>query len=146
MRDQRTNLSLRMRHPTRDLSVICGALGFRPTIIWKVGGERRTPKGTKIGGIRTHSYCSVNFGATTRKSLVKRIEAALVRLRPHRPALKRFSSTGGTTSFFIGWFLDADTGEVLPPQMLQELGDLRISLELCVYMPDKMRMPRVKRS
>jgi hypothetical protein len=126
-----------MWHPTRDLSVVCVSFGFRPAVIWKAGDERRTPKGTKIGGIRANSYCVVKFGPTTRKTLSNRIEAALARLRPHRSMLRRLSSTGGTATFSIGWFLDEDAGESLSPKLLQEMAGLRISLDLCVYAPEE---------
>lgn len=45
MKQQRTKLSLHMSHPTRDLAVVCDALGFKPAVLWKADEERRTPKG-----------------------------------------------------------------------------------------------------
>src|ERR1035438_9371616 len=94
MKDQRAKLSLTIMHPTRDLSVACDAFGLRPTRLWKAGDERRTPKGRSIGGIRTESACSVDFGPTTRRPLSKQIEAALAVLKPHRRLLRSLSSTG----------------------------------------------------
>jgi hypothetical protein len=109
---------------------------MRPAQLWEVGDEQETPKGTKLGGLRTDSYCSVDLGSTKRKYLSEQIEAALVRLKPHRRMLRRLSSTGGRISFFVGWFCDEHTGDSFDRQLLDQMADLRIELELNVYVPD----------
>ena len=136
MKHQRTKLSLHIKHPTRDLSTVCNAFGLRPAHLWKVGDERRTPKGKMIGGLRTESYCSVHFGPTTREPLSKQMEAALTLLKPHRRMLRRLSSTGGSISFFVGWFCNRDTGESFDFQIFEEMANLRIALDLNIYVPD----------
>jgi len=136
MKQLRANLSLHIRHPTRDLSVVCRALGLQLKHMWKRGDERRTPKGSKIGGLRETSYCSIGFGAPSRKPLAKQIEAVLMLLKPHRAMLRRLSSTGGRISFFIGWFCDENTGETFGRQLLDAMADLRIVLDLNIYPPD----------
>lgn len=133
---QNTKLSLHIEHPTRDLSSICAVLGLEPTHIWKKGDERQTPKGTKIGGTRANSYCSIEFGASSRKPLPKQIEAVLALLRPHRAILRKLSSTGGLISFYVGWFCDENTGERFGWQILDTMTDLRIALDLNIYVPD----------
>ena len=137
MKHQRTKLSLQIRHPTRDLSTVCSALGLRPANLWKVGDERRTPKGNKIGGLRTDSHCSVDLGPTTRRPLSKQMEAALELLKPHRRMLRRLSSTRGRIGFFAGWFCDEHTGATFDYQILEGMADLRIALDLNLYVPDK---------
>ena len=136
MKRQRAKLSLHIKHPTRDLSSVCATFGLRPTHLWKAGDERRTPKGNKIGGLRTESYCSIHFGPTTRQPLSKQLEAALGMLKPHRRILRRLSSTGGSISFFVGWFFKEHAGESFSRQILDEMADLRIVLELNIYVPD----------
>lgn len=136
MKRQNTKLSLHIKHPTRDLSAVCIALDLKPTHIWKKGDERQTPRGAKIGGTRTNSYCSIEFGASSRRPLPKQIEAALAVLKPHRAILRRLSSTGGRLSFYVGWFCAGDTGERLDWQLLEAMTDLRIALDLNVYMPE----------
>jgi hypothetical protein len=137
MGPQRTVLSLHLHHPTRDLSTACAALGLVPRHIWTRGDEHQTPKGTKIGGIRDSSYCSIELGITSQEPLSDKIEAALALLRPHRGILRELSSEGGRLTFFIGWFCDEDTGEALRWQTLDEMSDLRIELGLNIYVPDK---------
>jgi Domain of unknown function (DUF4279) len=137
MGPQRTVLSLHLRHPTRDLSAICAALQLVPRHIWTKGDEHQTPKGTKTGGIRDSSYCSIDLGVTSQEPLSDKIEAALALLKPHRGILRELSSTGGQVSFYIGWFCDEHTGEGLSWQILEEMSDLRIELELNIYVPDE---------
>jgi hypothetical protein len=136
MKRQRTKLSLHIKHPTRDLSIVCDAFGIRPKHLWTAGDERRTPKGNKIGGFRTASYCSVDLGPTTRQPLLKQIESALELLKPHRRMLRRLSSTGGRISFFVGWFCEEHTGESFDHGILEAMADLGIALDLNIYIPD----------
>ena len=137
MRRQRTQLSLRVTHPERDLSSVCRTLELRPKIIWKKGDERRTPKGTSVGGVRESSYCWIDFGAASKASLSKKIEAAAKLLKPHRATLRRISSTGGRISFAIGRFCDEDTGEDFSCEMLAVVAGLRIGLDLYIYVPEE---------
>ena len=130
---QRTRLSLHIEHPTRDLASVCETLGLQPNHIWKKGDERRTPIGTKIGGTRASSYLSIELDASSREPMQKRIEAALALLKPHRTLLRRLSSTGGMIRFYVGWFCVEDTGERLSWQILAAMADLRIGLDLNVY-------------
>jgi len=137
MGPQRTKVSLHLMHPTRDLSIVCRTLGLRPKVIWKKGDERRTPKGTSIGGTRESSYCSIDFGAASKVDLSKKIEAAAQLLKPHRTILRRLSLTGGRTSFYIGWFCDEHTGEEFSYEILAHMAELHIALEFNIYIPDK---------
>jgi len=136
MKRQSTKLSLHIEHPNRDLSGICAVLGLKPTHIWKKGDERKTPKGTKIGGTRTNSYCSIELGRLSRNPLPKQIEAILASLKPHRAILRKLSSTGGLVSFYVGWFCDENTGERFGWQILDAMTDLRIALDLNIYVPE----------
>jgi Domain of unknown function (DUF4279) len=136
MGPQRTALSLHIRHPTRELSCVCAALGFAPKHIWKKGDERQTPKGRMLGGFRDSSYCSIDLGPTSREPLSTKIEAALTLLKPHRAILRELSSSGGLVSFFVRWFCDEDTGERFNWQTLEGMTDLRIALDLNIYTPE----------
>jgi hypothetical protein len=137
MGPQRSQLSLHLKHPTRDLSIICRTLGLGPKVIWKKGDERRTPKGRSIGGIRDGSFCSIDLGAASKVDLSKKIEAAVELLKPHRTLLRRLSSTGGRNSFYVGWFCDEDTGEEFNHDVLTLMVDLSIALDLNIYVPEK---------
>jgi hypothetical protein len=136
MRPQRNKLSLHLRHPSRDLSIVCQRLGLQPKVIWKRGEEGRTPKGNSIGGVRDASYCSIDLGAASKTQLSKKIEKTLELLNPHRTILRRLSSSGGRASFYIGWFCNADTGDEFGGDILDRLADLRIALDFNIYVSD----------
>src|SRR5689334_9178306 len=104
MKHQRTKLSMHIKHPTRDLAIVCDTLGLKPAVLWKAGDPRQTLKGNMIGGRRAESYCSIDIRASRRKSLVDQMRAALILLKPHRRILRKLSSTGGRISFFVGLF------------------------------------------
>lgn len=140
MKKQEIRLSLRIKHPSRDLSGVCAALGFKPLNIWKKGDERRTPKGNKIGGLCEDSRCSIDFKLPSRMPLSKQVEAVLLLLTPHRTMLRRLSSTGGAISFYVGWFCDEDTGETLNAHILEQMARLKIALELNIYLPDQTEL------
>ena len=141
MGPQITTLSLHLHHPTRNLSPVCAVLGVKPQHIWKMGDERQTPRGTKIGGTRDSSYCSVELADRSREPLSEKIEAALALLKPHRALLQELASTAGRITFYIGWFCDEHTGDGLSWHILKEMSDLRIGLELNIYIPDQMSSP-----
>jgi hypothetical protein len=57
-------------------------------------------------------------------------------LEPHRNVLEEVWSTGGRLDFFVGWFLDEDTGDALDWRILEKMSQLRIELQLNIYAPD----------
>lgn len=138
MKRQRAQLSLHIKHPTRDLSSVCTTLGLEPKHIWEKGEERRTPKGNKLGGKRDSSYCAIEL-EPSKASLPKQIEAALALLKPHQAMLRKLSSTGGRISFYVGWFCDEHTGEAFGWEILDAMADLRIALDLNIYVPDQSK-------
>lgn len=140
MNRQRTQLSVRLQHPTRDLSRVCDVLGLKPKRIWKKGDERTTPKGTKLGGVYESSFCYFDVGRVSREPLPKQIDTALKLLEPHRSTLRRLNSSGGKISFFVGWFLDDSImGEEFDARLLERMARLRIALDLSIYVPDQPR-------
>ncbi len=132
-----SKLSLHMRHPSRDLSKVVETLQLRPKYIWKSGDDRRSSTGTRIGGKRESSYCSVEIKSAPRTPLVQKIREALAFLAPHRRMLNRLTSTGGKVSLYVGWFCDENTGETFDNSVLRSMSELRVDLELNVYLPDQ---------
>ena len=126
-------LSLRIRHPQLDLSIVCGKLGLTPTHIWKAGDKRRTPKGTPLPGDHDLSYCLVILDDDLGKSLAHKIASAIATLQPHSQILDEVTSSGGRVSLFIGWFSSDVSSEMIGRTILSGLADLKIDLEIDVY-------------
>ncbi|MBU6462901.1 MAG: DUF4279 domain-containing protein [Bradyrhizobium sp.] len=140
MKQQKSKIGLQIRHPFRDLSHVGPILGLKPSIIWKRGDERRTPKGNRIKGTRQDSRVSFEFKFLPRRPLSEKIRAALTALEQHRTMLRKLTTTGGTIILYIGWFCDEHTGMTLDTQILSGIANLRISVELFVYVPDTPRL------
>ena len=144
---QRSRLTVRIKHPTRDLARICKVMGLKPIRIWTRGDKRITPVGKEIGGVREYSYCAIELASSSRNSMQKQVATVITVLRPHKRMLRRISSTGGRISFFIGWFCARDTGERLDWEVLSAMAEMRISLDINIYIEctptrrstDKMR-------
>ncbi|MBR0928853.1 DUF4279 domain-containing protein [Bradyrhizobium diazoefficiens] len=144
MNRYRATVSLKLTHPTRDLSRLCKALGFEPKRIWKRGDEQPVPKGMPLGSKRDSSYCLIELGPTSRKTVARQIEAALERLQPHRTVLRKLSSTGGKATLSVGWFLDEHSGETFSSDLLKSMARLHIALDLHTYLPDAIEPLRSK--
>ena len=113
------------------------ALGLRPSRTWRAGEPRSTPKGRTLGGANRESYwtAGIEEGDWPPRSLVVAVGDALDRLSDRRAFLRRSRSEGGSAEFFIGWFFDGPSGDVLPYDVLAQAADLGIDLSFDVYPP-----------
>jgi hypothetical protein len=128
-----TSLSLRIQHPTLDLIPVCLNLGLTPKIIWRAGEDRVTPKGNPIGGTRDQSYCSVEFFRLSSKETSDQILEVLKELGKHQAAIRNISSSGGRVSLYLGIFSSADFAWVLPGDIITPLGQMKIEIDVNVY-------------
>jgi hypothetical protein len=137
MHPYKFSISFRIKHPSRDLSEVYALLGnvedFGPGRIWRAGDERETPKGRKVEGHYSDSYCYLQLSRESHEQLTSVMERAVEKLSQHRDTLADVVESGGELSFFIGWFTGTHSGEALPYQLLRKLSDLKISLELDIY-------------
>lgn len=58
---------------------------------------------------------------------------AIQGLKEKREFLREIADTGGANEFFVGCFLDKNSGEILDWQVLSYLADFRITLALDMY-------------
>jgi len=138
MKKYKYKLSLRITHPSRDLSVLCQKLGLKPKWKWKAGDRRATPSGKLLVGRYDRSYCCIAIAERSSKPLPRCMKDCLDQLRPHRRMLANIVATGGTIEFFVGWFAQSlNSGEVFDWQILQEAAKLKISLSLDFYSKSK---------
>ena len=56
-----THISLRLRHPSQDLSMAASRLGFPIARIWASGESRKTIAGGPMGGEYRESYCAMSI-------------------------------------------------------------------------------------
>ena len=129
-------LSLWFGHPDADLSEIPSRLGLSANRVWKKGDPRTAPNGRIIGGVYHDSRGSIEFVGGKKSDLPKGLRAAIAALKPHKAFLNELSETGTKFSFFVGWFSDLNSRDVIDWEILRDLAELRISLDLDVYGPD----------
>lgn len=60
----RFKISLRLVHPSADLSPCSKEFGLEPSRVWKVGEARTTPRGTPLEGLRSESYWTTPLDAS----------------------------------------------------------------------------------
>jgi len=131
-------IALRFRHPSIDPEKITEALGIEPKRAWKAGEPRRTPAGTPLKGFNRETYWVADIAAGRWPlELNEAIHESLRRLVRHRSFLHQVRAEGGTVEFFVGWFFENQSGDVLSHQCLALAGDLGVDLSLDVYPPSQ---------
>jgi hypothetical protein len=122
-------VSLRIWHPTVRPDELSNELGMPPTIRWEAGSE------APHGRMRESTYWSAHLTHSADVSLARFLERAVEDLRSRRSFLEELLATGGRCELFVGLFIDRDTGEVLPSDLLRGLGEIHVDLALDIYCP-----------
>jgi hypothetical protein len=132
-RQGRYDISFRVRHPTADLSVLAHCLELELGRLCKVGEPRCTPTGQPLDGRWERSWCYFKAEPNAGASLSETMRRTVATIDKHKGLLRDLAATGGTFSFFVGWFIECDTGETFEWQLLRDMAELKISFDLCVY-------------
>ena len=130
----RFKISLRLRHPTADLSACTNEFGLAPFRQWTVGEARTSPRGKPLDGLWEDSYWTTPLDVQADEDLERALDRTAQWLAPHAPFLALHRASGGTTSLFIGLFLEGfNAGFALPPSLLAGYAALDVALELDLY-------------
>jgi hypothetical protein len=136
MGDYTYRLTLTIEHPDADLSEFARHLGLLPKRVGRKGDPRLAPDGRMTGRVYRHSSCTFQFGADFEHDLPKGVRSALAALLPYKSYLDEWSAKGAKLRFFVGWFSDFNSRDVLDWEILRDLAELRISLDLDFYGSD----------
>jgi hypothetical protein len=129
-----SGISLRLRHPDRDVGLLLETWGFEVGRSW-VGGEPcTTPTGTPLKGIWPESYAYSRLPAEG-TTLAHRLRLILKTVEPLADQLVAFVEAGGRAELFVGWHFERNSGDTLDWELMRRLGDCRLSLSLDIY-PD----------
>jgi hypothetical protein len=131
-------VSLRLSHPTKDLSFATVHLGLTPRRQWTAGVPRTTITGAPLEGIYRESYwVAPLFGEalqdSTQRSLDETLECVLALMMQHREILEPFQDDGGTLYLYVGIFGPKNFGLEFSPTLLSELGQAGLKIGLDVY-------------
>ena len=127
------SLAIRIRHPAIDPAEITSVLGREPDYCYKVGESRKTPKGNELEGKNKESfwYCDVEVGNS--ENLVTIIKSTNQMFIGHERFIAKLLQSGGVVEYFIGVFVDNNTGFTLERDLLEECANLNINLAFDIY-------------
>lgn len=126
-------ISLRVHGLGFDPQAVSNELQLPMTASWRTGDARVTPRGRRLGGRRTDTYCCLKIASGDDGQLAQSLVAASAKLMRHELFLHRLREAGATMYFYVFWYPNGDTGEVFPTSLLLELGRLGIDLGINVY-------------
>jgi hypothetical protein len=129
-----SGISLRLRHPSRDVGALLEQWGFEVGRSWVAGTPRATPAGTPLGGLwpESYAYSCLPVDGTT---LAHRLRRILKALEPVAADMAAFVESGGIAELFVGWHFERNSGDMLDWELMRGLSECRLSLSLDIY-PD----------
>lgn len=127
------NVSLRITHPTLHPDEISDALSMKPKFRWTAGEPCKTATGEPLKGFRKLTYWSCRLEHRKGVELSDFLAALILKLKKKEKFLKKIRSTRGSIEFFVGWFMESNSGQIFDWKLMQELSKLQISLALDIY-------------
>ena len=127
------SVSLRVRHPTLDLSVLTDTLRLEPAHSWRAGEPRRSQSGEPLGGQHRDSYWSAPLPAQMTGPNTMPLEAffsqQVLQLSRHRDFLSNLQSDGGEISLLIELQPVPNASLTFSSATARKLADLNIEVE-----------------
>lgn len=136
------DFAVRIWHRSADPVEIGRELNWHPTLSKRVGEPRSTPKGNPLPGQNRESTWYAKLGVEPGESLASAIGRANQKLATGRSYLERLTADGGKVEYFIGWFVEANSGEVLDSILLRACADLEVQLAFDVYAGGRKAGPK----
>lgn len=139
-------ISFRLRHPSLNLTTVSQKLsqllpGISMGTLWNAGEEKITPRGRKLGTLNHESVMSFAFSheaeTSDQKTLEQSISETLIKLKPCAGLFHSFAKEGGSIEFFIGVFMDRNSGIIFKPELMRRIAALHAEIQLDIYPPDK---------
>jgi hypothetical protein len=142
MNPYKYKISLRVRDKNSDLRELYESLQRVPGILLRRLNQGNTHiKGNLLPGVYSESMFGFAFSKNAESSDSVSLECAvqniLDALQPFRAHLKKLGMNGGSAAFFIGLFIDSNSGIVLDTDLLERIATYGMSLEFDIYPPDQ---------
>jgi hypothetical protein len=126
-------VSLRVRHPTLDLSILADKLRLEPAHSWTAGEPRRSQSGSPLGGNHRDSYWSAPLPAQMMGPSSMPLELffgqQLVQLGRHRDFFSQLQSDGGEVSLLVELAPTANASLTFSSASARKLAELNIEVE-----------------
>jgi len=127
------SVSLRVRHPTLNLSVLTDKLRLEPAHSWTAGEPRRSQTGAPLGGNHRDSYWSAQLPAQmdgpNSMPLELFFSQQVLQLGRHRDLLSKVQSDGGEISLLVEISPVANAALTFSSATARKLADLNIEVE-----------------
>jgi Domain of unknown function (DUF4279) len=127
------SVSLRVRHPELNLSVLTETLRLEPEHSWTAGDPRRSQAGAPLGGQHRDSYWSAQLPAQTLGAASMPLETfvsqQLMQLGRQREFFNRLQAGGGEISLLIELSPVENASLTFTSAMARRLADLNIEIE-----------------
>jgi Domain of unknown function (DUF4279) len=138
MSEYEFTVSLRLRHPAIDPSVITQTLGIEPQHTWTAGDPRRDPAGGSLQGIHRESYWMGRLMeepqlSSARLSLESVLRQTLAHLRRSQDFLERLHAEGGVAELHVSLYAREAFRLELSEESLGLLGRLGLAVALEVH-------------
>ena len=126
-------VSLRVRHPSKDLDVLTDKLRLEPDHSWKAGDPRRSQSGSALGGNHRDSYWSALLPAQmvgpSSMPLEMFFSQQLVQLARHREFFNSLQVDVGQVSLLVELAPTANASLTFSSASARKLADLNIEVE-----------------
>jgi hypothetical protein len=120
-------VSLQVFHPNSDPKEIAAGIGLPSSRSWMVGEQRATPKGTRLPGTYSDSYCVFPLGGGDDGELADFLRVALRKLEQVATFISEIRRTGGKLNLFVSWSV-GDRGEVFDVELLAQMARIGVDL------------------
>jgi hypothetical protein len=132
----KVSVSLRIFSQELTAADIVASLSLTPTRQWTKGEIRTSPSGRVLYGVWENTYVTFRLMDGQRIGLADALSSCVRQLKQLASALGKLRQSGAKTELFVGWFLDQDSGDALPSDLLAALSSLGLDLSLDVYTAD----------
>jgi hypothetical protein len=138
MSDYEFTLSLRIRHPRMDPSVISEELSIKPQHTWKAGDRRLDAAGDAIEGSYRESYWMARLMehpqlSSEQQSLEGRLMQTLAQLQRSQSFLEKISAEQGVAELHVSLYAREEFSLPLSADSLALLGRLRLAITLDIH-------------
>ena len=130
----RFRVSVRLLHPSENLTALAGQLGLEPSRSWIAGERRTSARGELLDGRWNHSYSTMPVDAENDEGLEATLERIASFLSEKAQELEQHVSSGGSIELFIGFFQEGfNSGFSLSSELMGKYAALGVRLDFDIY-------------
>jgi hypothetical protein len=128
------DISVRVRHPNRNLSFLEELLGLSCLRRWTVGEQRTTPVGTPLGGYYDESYWVAGIKYyPSEEPFNQSLDNICEKLAHAKDCLKQIISTGGSIVIYFALAGHLQNYGKITPTQIALFADIGIEIEIEIY-------------